>query len=165
MPPTSTASSLPLYAAIGIAIVAVVIAGIAMYFATTGMDPIDDQTPDVAAITQPAQEREIYLFSEVDENINEEMLGIPPDKFSSDLIVVNQGDSVEIHFYNLEPVETQEKHSFTIAAAQYQMHYDVEAGENVEIEFVAGEAGVYEYVCVYHMPTMQGKMVVLPVAR
>jgi plastocyanin len=57
------------------------------------------------------------------------------------------------------------KSTLTIPAMQYQMHYDVEAGQNVEIEFVADEAGVYEYVCVYHMPTMQGKMVVLPAAR
>lgn len=145
------------YASTGIAVAAMIVAGIAIYFSATGMpSPAEEQEP-----TPSAQEREFYLFSQVDENINEEVLGIPPDKFSSSEIIVNQGDTVDIHFYNLEPVETQEKHSFTINAEEYRMHHDVQAGQSVEIEFVADKAGIYDYQCVYHMPTMQGKLVVL----
>jgi plastocyanin len=107
----------------------------------------------MSTITQPTAEREFYLFSEVDESINEEELAIPPDKSSTDIVVVNQGDTVEIRFYNLEPVETQEKHSFTIPSGIYQMQHEV------------NEAGVYDFQCVYHLPTMQGKLVVLPATR
>jgi plastocyanin len=153
------------FAALGLGIAAILMAALAIYYSTVESDqPTNGELP-ISTITQPTAEREFYLFSEVDENINEEELGIPPDKFSSDTIVVNQGDTVDIHFFNLEPVETQEKHSFTIPSETYQMHHDVNAGEDVEIELVADEPGVYEFQCVYHLPTMQGKLVVLPATR
>jgi plastocyanin len=152
------------FAALGLGIAAILLAALAIYYSAVAPEQTSNEPP-ISTITQPSAEREFTLFSEVDENINEEELGIPPDKFSSDTLVVNQGDSVEIHFYNLEPVETQEKHSFTIPSETYQMHHDVNAGDDVEIEFVANEAGVYEFVCVYHVPTMQGKLVVLPATR
>jgi plastocyanin len=153
------------FAALGLGIAAILTAGLAIYYSTIASDQTTNEEPTISTITQPTADREFHLFSEVDENINEEELGIPPDKFSSETIIVNQGDTVEIHFYNLEPVETQEKHSFTIPSGTYQMHHDVGAGDDVEIELVANEAGVYEFQCVYHLPTMQGKLVVLPATR
>ena len=155
------------YLSIGIGIAAIIVAATAVYLSTSGIlkQSTDEDRTDIAVIDQPPTEREFYLFTEVDENIDEVALGIPPDKFSLETIVVNKGDTVDIHFYNLEPTETQEKHSFTMATEGYQMHRDVEASQSVEIEFTADEAGVFEYECVYHTPTMKGKLVVLPVAR
>lgn len=105
------------------------------------------------------QTRDIYLFSQVDENIDEEKFGIPPDQFSLGSIVVNKGDTVRIHFTNLEPVETQEHHTFTLSA--YNIDADINAGEDTIIEFTATETGIFEYVCTYHEPTMTGQLVVL----
>jgi len=58
--------------------------------------------------------RDFYLFTQVDEHIDEEALGNYPDQFSMKQIIVNQGDTVRVHFYNLEPAETEEHHTFTI---------------------------------------------------
>ena len=106
--------------------------------------------------------REFYIFSVVDENIDEEKLGIPPDQFSQTQITVRKGDTVKIHFYNLEPVETQEVHTFTILEGPYQVNHEVNAGEHVVIEFVADQRGVWEYICTEHKPTMRGQLVVWP---
>jgi plastocyanin len=106
--------------------------------------------------------RDFYIFSIVDENIDEDALGIPPDQFSQTQITVRKGDTVRIHFYNLEPVETQEHHSFTIQNAPYEMNYDLNAGEDVVIEFEATQRGIWEYICTYHEPTMKGQLVVWP---
>lgn len=136
-------------AAIAIAAIAIAVAGLSL------ARPAPSPEPEVEG-----QEREFYIFSEVEESIEEEALGIPPDLFSVQEIVVNKGDKVTIHFYNLEPEETQEKHSFTMYEP-YEMHHDVEAGRNAVIAFEANESGIFEYQCVYHIPTMSGNLVVL----
>ncbi len=146
------ATSAVSYAAIGIAAAAIAIAGAALALL---------QTPGAPAQTAEPQTREFYLFTQVDENIDEEKLAIPPDQFSMTEMTVNKGDTVLIHFYNLEPKETEEKHSFTMFGA-YEMHNDVGASENKDIRFVASESGIFQYQCVYHQPTMAGQLVVLP---
>lgn len=145
------------YAAIGIAAVAIALAVGALASIMQVQQQISDLTP---AVAEP-ERREFYLFSEVDEAIEEEELAIPPDQFSQKEITVNQGDTVVIHFYNLEPVETQEHHTFTMFAP-YEMNNDLNAGENTTIEFEASESGIFQYQCVYHVPTMTGNLVVLP---
>ena len=144
------------YAAIAIAAASIALA-IAV---SSNLVQLQERVSGLVPAVQESQTREFYLFSEVDENIVEEELGIPPDKFSLAEITVNRGDSVVIHFYNLEPEETQERHTFTIFET-YQMNHDINAGEDVNIEFVADEAGIFQYACVYHMPTMTGNLVVL----
>jgi len=106
------------------------------------------------------QTREIWLFSQVDEHIDEDKFEIPPDQFSLDSIVVKKGDNVKIHFYNLEPVETQEHHTFTITTP-YDIDHDINAGEETSIDFTATENGVFDYFCKYHQPTMRGQLIVL----
>ncbi len=113
-----------------------------------------------STVNYASETREIYLFSQVDENIDEDKLGIPPDQFSLDSIIVNKGDTVRVHFANLEPVETQEHHTFTIDAP-YGIDADINAGEDTVIEFTATTAGIFEYVCTFHEPTMIGQLVVL----
>jgi plastocyanin len=151
------ASNAIAYAAIGIAAVAIALA----VAVSASIMQMQDQISDIAPAGAEPHTREIYLFSEVDENIDEDVLGIPPDKFSLGEITVKRGDRVVIYFYNLEPEETQELHSFSMSG-HYQMHNDVNAGEDRTIEFVADQSGIFQYQCIYHLPTMTGNLVVLP---
>jgi plastocyanin len=139
------------YASIGIAAAAI---AISLAVAASPQQPAQAPAP---------QTREFYLFTQVDEGAEamEEELGIPPDLFFPTQIVVNKEDNVVVHFYNLEPEETQEHHTFTMATGVYQMHNDLNAGEQKTIEFTASEAGVFEYYCTFHEPTMKGQLVVL----
>lgn len=151
------ASNVIAYAAIGVALAAIALAVAASASIMQVQDRISGLEPEGA---EP-QTREFYLFSEVDENIDEDALGIPPDKFSLEEITVNKGDTVVVRFYNLEPEETQEHHSFTMFG-DYEMHHDLNASTDKTIEFVAGKEGIFQYQCVYHLPTMTGNLVVLP---
>ena len=83
--------------------------------------------------------RDIHLFSQVDENIDEDKFGVPPDQYSTEQIIVNKGDTVNVHFYNLEPVETQEHHTFTLNGEPYDVNLDINAGESDTVSFVAKE--------------------------
>ena len=141
---------------VGLSIAAIVIAIVAIFVASFSI--MDESTGNINSYNP--QTRDIYLFSQVDENIDEDKFGIPPDQFSLGSIVVNKGDTVRIHFTNLEPVETQEHHTFTLSGP-YNIDADINAGEDTIIEFSATEAGVFEYVCTYHEPTMTGQLVVL----
>jgi len=141
-------------AAIAIALVAIFVASYSLTnFATFDENDEDDER-------YVPQTREIWLFSQVDEHIDENKFGIPPDQFSHDSIVAKKGDNVKIHFYNLEPVETQEHHTFTITSP-YDVNYDINAGEEASIVFTATESGIFDYFCTYHQPTMRGQLIVL----
>ncbi len=140
----------------GLSVTAIAIAVVAIFAASFSF--MDEATGSINPYNP--QTRDIYLFSQVDENIDEEKFGIPPDQFSLGSIVVYKGDTVRIHFTNLEPVETQEHHTFTLSAP-YNIDSDINAGEDTIIEFTATKAGVFEYVCTYNEPTMTGQLVVL----
>ena len=141
------------YASIGIAVAAI---AISVAVAASLQQPAQEEPP-------APQTREFYLFTQLDEGAEamEDEIGIPPDLFYPTQMVVNKGDSAVVHFYNLEPEETQEHHTFTMATGVYQMHDDLNAGEQKTIEFTASEAGVFEYYCTFHEPTMKGQLVVL----
>jgi hypothetical protein len=134
---TSTTSRNGLaYASIGVALAAIAISLVAWF--------MQQPAPAEAPVSQT---REFYLLTQVDEGV--------------ETMEDNKGDKVVVHFYNLEPVETQEHHTFTIASGAYQTHNDLNAGEQRTIELEASEAGVFEYICTYHAPTMRGQLVVL----
>ncbi|HJS81202.1 MAG TPA: cupredoxin domain-containing protein [Nitrososphaera sp.] len=139
------------YASIGIAVAAI---AISLAAAALPQQPVQEPAP---------QTREFYLLTQVDEGVEvmEDELGIPPDLFFPTQMTVNKGDNVVVHFYNLEPEETQEHHTFTMTSGVYQTHNDLNAGEQKTIEFTASEAGVFDYICTYHTPTMRGQLVVL----
>ncbi len=141
----------------GLSIAAIVIALAAIFVATSS---IQEEIGDEESEYSP-QTRDVYLFTMVDEHIDEESLEIPPDQFSHDSIVANEGDTIKIHFYNLEPVESQEHHTFTINDPSYKIHEDINADESTIIEFKATESGIFDYICTYHQPTMRGQLVVL----
>lgn len=144
---------------IGVSIAAIAISLVAIFVATYPQS-IEDGIETKESEYTP-QTRDIYLFTMVDEHIAEEELEIPPDQFSHDSIVANEGDAIKIHFYNLEPVESQEHHTFTINDPSYKIHEDINAGESAIIEFKATESGIFDYICTYHQPTMRGQLVVL----
>jgi len=146
----------------GIGIAAIVIAVVSIIIASISLTDfeIESEEEDGEEEYRPVT-REAFIFTQVDEHIDEEALAIPPDMFSQDTIVVKQGDRVKVHFYNLEPIETQEHHTFTINDPAYKIHTDLNAGEDAVVEFTASESGVFDYVCTYHQPTMRGELVVL----
>jgi plastocyanin len=99
--------------------------------------------------------RIIYLFNSHIPDANETKLGIPTDLFAPSSITVNKGDTVIVHFYNTE----NEPHTFTIGAP-YNIDKNVLAGQNATIVFKANYQGIFQYYCKYHLPTMQGQLIV-----
>ena len=145
----------------GISVAAIAIALVAIFVASyslTNIATLDENDDDDERYVP--QTREMWLFTQVDEHIDEDKYSIPPDQFSHDSIVVNKGDNVKIHFYNLEPVESQEHHTFTITSP-YDINHDINAGEEASIVFTATESGIFDYLCTYHQPTMRGQLIVL----
>ena len=58
-------------------------------------------------------EKTFYVFTAEVEGVDEEKLRIAGDTFDVKTLVVNEGDKVNIKFYNVDEVQT-ERHSFTI---------------------------------------------------
>jgi FtsP/CotA-like multicopper oxidase with cupredoxin domain len=93
--------------------------------------------------------------------------GLESDQFSLQTIIVNQGDRVVVHFYNME-APTGDRHSFTINAPYngriipYNVDIDVAPGQNGTATFVANQPGIYLYAGKYHYPSMVGQLIVLP---
>lgn len=141
----------------GISVTAIAISLAAIFVASYSFTNIETFDDDERYVPQT---REISLFTQVDEHIDEDKFTIPPDQFSLDSIVAQKGDNIKIHFYNLEPVESQEHHSFTITSP-YDINYDINAGEVASIDFTATESGIFDYFCTYHQPTMRGQLIIL----
>jgi len=115
----------------------------------------------ISAQSKPSQTapqtREFTVITDI-AAFNETIAGAPHDIFSPTFIHVNQGDTVIIHFINTE--ETQERHTLTLGA--YNIDVDLAHGEKQDIKFVASQAGIFQFYCRYHLPTMVGQLVVLP---
>ncbi len=120
------------------------------------------------------QARDFYLFTDA-LNFNETILGIPHDSFNPQQISVNLGDTVTIHYYNLE--DQPEDHTFTMNTAPFWTQSSVtlspgaswnngniilHQNQNVNITFVASDPGVFKYQCTLHTPTMTGYLIVVP---
>jgi plastocyanin len=99
-----------------------------------------------------------YVFPAEIEGVEEETLKIPHDAYTIQTIVAKKGDNVTIKFYN---TEANEAHTFTLDAP-YNTNEDLKGGQNSTINFVADKEGIFTYYCIYHLPTMTGKLVVLP---
>jgi plastocyanin len=54
-----------------------------------------------------------------------------------------------------------DRHSFTINAP-YNVDIDIAPGHNGAATFAADHAGIFEFYCVHHIPSMVGQLVVLP---
>ena len=113
-----------------------------------------------SSMTSSSANKTFYLFTTELAGVNETKLGFAGDVYSLQTMVVNKGDSVTVHFYNLEK-NSSERHSFTIGSP-YNINSDLAGGENATITFVADHEGVFQYHCRHHPPEMIGQLVVLP---
>ena len=102
--------------------------------------------------------KSFYLFTGEIEGINETKLGMPADYYIPNIFVANKGDSITMHFYNLDG---DDKHTFTIGAP-YNINQDVAPMHNATFTFKAANEGIYRFYCTYHQPTMTGQLIVLP---
>lgn len=136
-----------------IAAIALVVSIAAAGYAYAAQASVQSTNP---AKTSP-QTREITLVTDT-VAFNETIAGVPHDVFSPPFIHVNQGDTVVIHFINTE--EVNEHHTFTLQA--YNIDVDLAQGQKQDIRFVANQAGIFQFYCKYHLPTMSGQLVVLP---
>ena len=135
-----------------VAVVALVISMAAVGYAYTVQTSIQSGHPPK---TTP-QTREFTLVTDTIA-INETIAGVPHDTFSPTFMHVDQGDTVIIHFINTE--EANEHHTFTVPA--YNIDVDLGQGQKQDIKFVANQAGIFQFYCKYHLPTMFGQLVVL----
>jgi plastocyanin len=113
----------------------------------------------VPTLTAPGA-KEFYLFTAEIPDVDEEKLKVAGDAFSIPTMIVNKGDNVTVHFYNVDPV-TDERHSFTIGAP-YNVDADIAFGESDVVSFMADREGIFQYYCKYHLPVMTGQLQVVP---
>ena len=128
---------------------------------TSGNTTSTDSNNTNATMTATAElgnKKTFYVFSEEMEAANETKLDIPGDVYSPSVLVVNEGDTVTMHFYNLDP---SDRHTFTMGSP-YNINKDLRPLENTTITLKASDPGVYKFFCTHHPPTMSGQLIVLP---
>jgi plastocyanin len=104
--------------------------------------------------------KEFYVFTAEIADVDEAQLKVAGDAFDIKTIVVNKGDNVTVHFYNVDPNKT-ERHSFTIGAP-YNIDLDLAGGgESTVANFTANREGIFQYYCKYHLPVMTGQLEVV----
>ncbi len=103
--------------------------------------------------------REFYLTNMDNAKIDEEKSGLPADVFNIPEMTVKKGDTVVIHFYNVEP-DVDDRHSFSMLEGPYVTNNVLDGGQNKTITFTANETGIFTYICTFHMPSMRGQLVV-----
>jgi plastocyanin len=108
-----------------------------------------------------AQTRDFYLFA-VDQSFNSSTAaGLKADyDFSANVITVNRGDTLIVHFYN----PTDQAHTFTMGSP-YTNDVVVPAMtstliSNANITIHATQAGIFPFYCKFHGPSMSGNLVV-----
>jgi plastocyanin len=111
-----------------------------------------------SAAASSSSNKIIYLFTAEHEGVNQTKLGIPPDTYSPDIIEANAGDNVTIHFYNTDATDS---HTFTIGSP-YNIDKVVAPGQNATFKFKVADEGIYRFYCRFHLPTMEGQLIVLP---
>jgi plastocyanin len=116
-------------------------------------------SPFLPTLTIPGL-KEFYLFTAEIPDVDEEKLKVAGDAFSIPTMIVNKGDNVTVHFYNVDPV-TDERHSFTIGSP-YNVDADIAFGETEVVSFMADHEGIFQYYCKYHLPVMTGQLLVVP---
>ena len=112
----------------------------------------------IQAMAESGNKKTFYVISQELDGVNETKLGIPGDVFVPSTLAVNQGDTVTIHFYN---VDASDIHTFTMGAP-YNINKVVGPLENATITIKASDPGVYKFFCTVHPPTMSGQLIVLP---
>ena len=101
--------------------------------------------------------KSFYLFTD-ELPLNETKLGIKSDIYSPNIFVVNKGDTITIHFYNLDG---DGKHTFNLGAP-FHVNEDVAPKHNATFTFKAVNEGIFQFYCKQDPPTMTGQLIVLP---
>lgn len=133
-----------------LALVAAVLAGCAS-------SPSGTTSTTTTGSTTAPQTREYHLFTTT-VDFNETALGIPHDTFTPTSLFANKGDTIVVHYHNLE--DTDEHHTFTMAAP-FGVDKDLAPNEEANITLQASQVGIFPFVCKYHQPTMTGYVVVV----
>ena len=108
-----------------------------------------------------AQTRNFYLFA-VDQSFNSTLAtGLKADyDFSANVITINRGDTLVIHFYN----PTDKPHTFTMSSPYANdivlpaMTSNLISSANITIS--GTQAGIFSFYCRFHTPSMSGSLVV-----
>ncbi len=125
---------------------------------TSGNSTTVANNSTIQAMAESGNKKTFYMISQELDGVNETKLGIPGDVFVPSTLAVNQGDTVTIHFYN---VDAGDQHTFSMGAP-YNINKDVGPLENTTITFKASDQGVFKFFCTRHPPTMAGQLIVLP---
>lgn len=125
---------------------------------TTTTSPATNNSTLTTTAAASSSNKIIYLFTAEHQGVNQTKLGIPPDTFSPDIIEANTGDNISIHFYNLDATDS---HTFTMGSP-YNIDKVVAPGQNATFKLKAAEEGIYRFYCRFHLPTMEGQLIVLP---
>ena len=148
---------------LGLAILTVIAATIPLQQEAVAQQQSNTTTTTTNQSIMPASSNKtFYVFTAEIEGLNETAARIAGDIYSLPVIVVNRGDSVTVHFYNID--ETGERHSFTIDAQPYSVDIDLAGDQSGNATFTADQEGIFPYYCKYHIPTMTGQLEVLPPA-
>jgi plastocyanin len=114
--------------------------------------------------TSPApQTLSFYLFAR-DLSFNASRTsGLSSDYiYSANIITVNKGDTLVIHFYN----PTDQSHTFTVGAPYANdavvssQPTDQSPIHNATITITASQPGTFQYHCRFHSPQMMGYLIV-----
>jgi plastocyanin len=124
----------------------------------TSGNPTVANNSTIKAMAELGNKKTFYMISQELDGVNETKLGIPGDVYSPSTLAVNRGDTVTIHFYN---IDASDHHTFTMGTP-YNIDKDVGPLENTTIAFKASDPGVYKFFCTHHPPTMAGQLIVLP---
>ena len=117
-------------------------------------------SPPADALKYKGVTRDFWVFNQELNNVDDNKTGLPADVFNPETIVTKKGDTVNIHFFNVE-TNADDQHSFTIYDKPYnKVDKVLKGGENGDISFVATKTGVFTYECKVHQPTMRGQLVV-----
>jgi plastocyanin len=150
--------SITIITAISIVSIAISFTTFIMVYNYTSSPPALSTSSNTQSAT--ATKREFWLFNSEIPHFNETKMDMPHDVYSMPSMTVNKGDTVVIHFFNIEE-PGGDNHSFTIYQP-YNINVVLHPGQNKTITFTADHIGVFTYLCTFHYPTMRGQLVVMP---
>jgi plastocyanin len=81
--------------------------------------------------------------------------------FFPDVLVVYQGDTVNLKIRNLQP---DDPHTFTLDKPYDKVNVTIAPNAEQDVSFTATDVGTFEFYCAVtnHLPYMYGELVVLP---
>src|SRR5712692_11687755 len=99
--------------------VATAIAVAALIIGIVTMNNTSNTAAQSTNLTYKSVTRDFWIFNDKVNEMNDTMVGLPGDHFSISTVVASKGDTINIHFFNVEG-KGGDSHSFTI----YDKPYD-----------------------------------------